>query len=143
MAILGKEALGRNALKRKTIDVPEWDGQIIIRELNGHGAGLVAAGGMEISQARQNGTFSPQMALRWLAQTVASGWVNEDGSYVLQGSDDIDQLLATQKQSTLEQIASEIRILSGMEKAKEDDPEPLDDAKKNLTETTNTASGSA
>lgn len=142
MAILGREALGRNTLKRETIDVPEWDGQIIIRELNGHGAGIVSAGGLEISQAREKGTFSPEMALRWLAQTIACGWINEDGSYVLQGSEDIDELLTTQKQPTLERIASKIRLLSGMEKAKDDDPEPKDEAKKNSTKTRSTASGS-
>lgn len=139
MAILGKDSLKRSPLKRKTIQVDELGGQLIVRELNGLGAIAVGQGAMEISEQRQAGKVNPAAAMRWTATTVAYGWINEDGSYVTDSADDI---LDAWPQPLIEKVAKEIRILSGMEKAKEDDPAPLDEAKKNLTETPNTDSGS-
>jgi hypothetical protein len=131
MTILGKDALKRITLKRKTVHVPEWEGEIILRELNGQEAIAFQEGAMEISQQRQAGALKPETLIRWQAQTVALGWINEDGSYVLQGSDDIDELLRTQPHPLIERLAKEVRALSGMEKAKEDDPETIEQAKKN------------
>lgn len=132
MAHIGREILSKNTLKRKAIEIPEWGGTIVLRELSGREAIPVSQGALEISEARRAGDIDTQKALTWQAETVCYGWINEDGSQVLALSD-IDELLKTQPHSVLERIAKEIRILSGMERAQPADPAPVDDAKKNLT----------
>lgn len=138
---INKSILKRNVLKRKTIHIPEWDGEIVVRELTGKEAIALNQTAVEINFDRQAGRFDADKAQRWEARTVMAGWINEDGSHVLE-SGDIDDLLNTQPRSVIERIAKEIRILSGMDRAKPDAPSPADEAKKNLNETPNTASGS-
>jgi hypothetical protein len=141
MAFLGKEILKRDTFKRKTIDIPEWGGQIIVRGLSGNEAIAINQTAVEISLDRQAGKFDAAKAERWEANTVIRGWINEDGSAVLSPTD-VDDLLGKETE-IISRIAREIRILSGMEKAKADDPSPSSEAKKNSTETPNAASGSA
>lgn len=130
MSHIGKDILKRNTLKTKVIEVPEWGGTILIRELTGKEKIPIDQGAIEISQARQKGALSADTVARWQAQAVVSGWINEDGSLVLQPSD-IDELLAKKEGSVIERIAVAVRVLTGMEKAKEDDASPKEDAKKN------------
>lgn len=139
---INKNILKRNVLKRKTLHIPEWDGEVVIRELTGTEAIALNQSAVEINLDRQAGKFDADKAQRWEARTVVAGWINEDGSHVLEASD-IDELLNTQPRSVIERIATEIRILSGMAKAKPDAPSPADEAKKNLSETPSIASGSA
>lgn len=141
MAFLGKDILKRDTFKRKHMDIPEWGGQIIVRGLSGHQAMTINQTAVEIADDRKAGKFDAEKAERWEANTVVCGWINEDGSSVLTGQD-VDDLLGKET-DIISRIAKEIRILSGMEKAKDDDPKPTDVAKKNLTVTRNGDSGSA
>lgn len=142
MAYIGKEIIKRNTntFKRKTIDIPEWGGQIIVRGLSGKEAIPVSQGAMEISAARQKGNANANQAVRWQALTVSLGWINEDGSHVLEPSD-IDGFIESTEHAVIERIAKEIRILTGMQ-AVNPEAKPADEAKKNLTMTPNEDSGS-
>lgn len=142
MAHVGKEILRKNTLKRKTIEIPEWEGQIVIRELTGSEAVPVNQKAIEIAQSRNTANFDAKKVLYWEAEIFCYGWINEDGSRVLK-LEDMDELMETQPRSVIERVAKEIRILTGMERAAPEDPSPKDEAKKNLTEIKSTASGSA
>lgn len=137
MAFIGRDILTRNTLKRKVVDIPEWGGQITLRELTGREAIQVNQGAVEISEDRKAGKFDAGKAVRWEALTVSLGWINEDGSHVL-AEGDIDQLIASQPYALIERIGKEVRSVSGADK-----PKPVEDAKKNLTETPSEGSGSA
>ena len=141
MAFLGKDILKRDTFKRKIVDVPEWGGKIIVRGLSGHQAIPISQTAVEISLEKKDGKFDAEKAERWEANTFVCGWINEDGSNVLTAGD-VDDLLGKETE-IISRIAREIRILSGMEKAKEDASSPVVDAKKNLTATLNGDSGSA
>lgn len=142
MARIGKEIFQRNTLKRKTIQITEWEGEIVIRELTGAEAIPINQKAVEISQSRNTNTFDAKLALYWEAEIVCYGWINDDGGRILE-LEDIDELMGTQPRSVIERIAKEVRILSGMEKAVKDDPSPRDEAKKNSTGTAKDDSGSA
>lgn len=134
MAILGKEVLGRSTLRRKTVEVPEWGGEVIIQELNGEETAIVGQGAGEIAKNRDNPDTGK--AIRWEALTVCYGWINEDGSKVL-SPDDAGQLLAQHGYGVIGRLAKEIRGMSGL------GDEASDEAKKNSTTTPNIGSGSA
>lgn len=141
MSFIGKEILGRKTLKRKTVDVPEWEGQVIIRELTGREAEPISQGAAEIRKAVQDGKPDAKYAIRWQAQTIALGWINEDGNHVLEAGD-INTLIDTTGHSTIELLSREIRILSGMQILDKDADAPVEQAKKNSTGIRNGASGS-
>lgn len=141
MALLGKEILSRDTFTRKTIEIPEWGGEIVVRGLSGHEAMTINQTAIEIADDRANGKFDAAKAERWEARTVVCGWINEDGSSVL-SAQDVDALLGKETE-IISRIAREIRILSGMEKAKDEAEAPVKEAKKNLTATLNGDSGSA
>lgn len=140
MAFLGKAILKKDTFTRKTLDIPEWGGQIIVRGLSGKEAIPISQGAIEIAGDQKAGKLNAERNERWEAATVVAGWINEDGSNVLTPQD-IDDLLGKET-TVISRIAKEIRILSGMAKDKDDDPKPTDVAKKNLTVTQNGDSGS-
>jgi hypothetical protein len=62
---------------------------------------------------------------------VAAGWINEDGSNVLENGD-VETLTTNAGQSTIELLAREIRILTGIQRVDENGKDsPVEDAKKN------------
>lgn len=124
---IGRDVLARDVLKRTTILVPEWGGEIIVRELTGREAGPIGRLAMEISKRQDD--LEPDKITRWEALTVQSGWINEDGSRVLNG-EDVEVLLDTQPYDVIQRIAKEIRQLSGMERSAPP-VAPVDAAKKN------------
>lgn len=142
MPFLGKEILLSSTLKRKPIYVDEWGGEVLLRELTGREAEPVQQGAVEIQFARQKNEFSAAKAMTWQAKTVALGWINEDGTHVLE-TKDLDDFIKATPSAIIVRLAREVRILSGLEAATDNEDEsPVEDAKKNSTRTRNTASGS-
>lgn len=142
MGIIGRNILQKQTLKRKPVQVPEWEGIVILRELTGYEAAPVSQGALAIQQARQEGKADAAQVVRWQAETLAAGWINEDGSHVLQNGD-IDTLIQSTSNAVIGRLAKEVRILSGLEAASETEDRPGDEAKKNLAKTANGASGSS
>ena len=121
--------LSASALKTKRLKVPEWDGEIIVRELSA-------------AQTAELATFGPtgdvqldaHSALRVAAWAVVAAWVDEQGAPVLTSAD-IDMLLTTQTTDTINRLASEIMALSGMA------PKALEVATKNSASSQSDDSG--
>lgn len=127
--ILGKGALANSALKREAVDVPEWGGAIILRELSAREQSDLT---MRRKALTEDTDINAGVAL--MVRYIAYAWINEDGTHVL-GEDDMDALL-DQPVSVLKAISDVALRLSG------DMPEAAAEAKKNLSATRNGASGS-
>lgn len=134
-AVLGRDILQRATLKRERVHVPEWGGDVLVRELNGAETAAVMRPALEIANDRQS-PETGERAIRFEALVVCYGWINEDGSQVLT-PDDVDTLLQSASYSVIEQLSKAIRRLTGIES------KAVEEAKKNSATTQNGASGSA
>jgi hypothetical protein len=127
----GKEVLNKHTLKTSVIHIVSWGDDVLVRELTGKEAVSINQGALEIQRDVQAGKPNAQRMLRWQAETVAAGWINEDGTNVLEAAD-IETLITQTGQSTIELLAREIRILTGIQRVDENGKDsPVDDAKKN------------
>ena len=87
--ILGIDALTTTAaatLRTVTVHVPEWDGEVILRELTGAERTELLEGVVDLYQVfEQNGSALPQSgaqlrkAFEYAAKVVQLTWVMEDG----------------------------------------------------------------
>lgn len=126
---LGREVFNASVLKTKRLKVPEWDGEIIVRELSAAQTAELAAFG-----PTGDVQLDPHSALRVAAWAVVAAWVDEEGSPVLTSAD-IDMLLSTQTPDVINRLASEIMGLSGMA------PKALEVAAKNSVSSQSDDSG--
>lgn len=115
---LGREALAKPILKRQTIDIPEWGGAILIRELTvreraelGDDADALASG------------QRAQTVVRAMARLVRMAWIGDDGMPVM--TEDDEAALLEQPLSVIEPLTNAIIALSGL------GSNALEDAKKN------------
>lgn len=103
MASIGREALTRRAgFKRATVAVPEWGGDVLIRELS---AGEI----LHIPFIQE--THKDHATPRVLAHMLISGWIDDNGANLFTW-DDYDNLIAMPA-GIVTRIANEISQLSG------------------------------
>ena len=126
--ILGKAVLTTSALARETVPVPEWGGDIILRELSARELSDVAARKKAIKDD------APNALLDFLSHYIGYAWINEDGTHVL-AADEVDSLL-DQPLNVLTTLVEVAGRLSG------DLPGAAEEAKKNSTTTPSAESGS-
>lgn len=106
---LGREALTKGAgLKTKIVKVPEWEGEIRLRELSAADVG--EASRYDVGSMATD----PQAGLRALAWLVARSWVDENGDLVLDAETGIDDLLKTQRADLVARLGNEVSVLSGL-----------------------------
>lgn len=116
MATVGREVLGsKRAFKRAVVNVPEWGGDVHIRELSA----------AEVARVQQIATSAVDVATRTVtdvtalarfqAAVVVAGWVDEDGANELTDAD-IDSVLE-QPSKVVALLSQNISRLSGMESA--------------------------
>jgi len=128
MAIIGREILAKPILRTKTLSVPEWGGEIIIRELN------------DIEREKchtilrknfdhANGMPDAAALARFRRYVFVYGWVDESGAQVITPQE-IDTL-AQQSGAVLDRIAGEIARFSGLSPDDEGDGDAAEDAEKN------------
>lgn len=120
MATVGREVLGnKRAFKRAVVDVPEWGGDVHIRELSAAEVARVrgiATGAVNVTTR----TVTDVAALaRFQAAVVVAGWVDDNGVNELTDAD-IDGVLE-QPSKIVERLAEEIARLSGIELAENAD----------------------
>lgn len=121
--IIGREVLGRNLMRRSTVEIEEWDGSVIVRELTG---AEVAECKALVGQAVDLGSktiANDQSAVEFTCKLVALGWINEDGSKVISSED--SHVLSRESFSITLKMAQEIGRLSGLM------PGAVETAKKN------------
>ena len=124
---VGREALSKVTFRRMAVDVPEWGGDALIRELSA----------AEVARVQQIANTAVDMATRTVkdvsalarfqAEVVVSGWIDDAGNNVLTTAD-VDAVLA-QPSKIVALLSKEISRLSGMETPEAAEGTPLEEAK--------------
>jgi hypothetical protein len=131
MATVGREVLSRATFKRATVEVPEWGGQVCIRELSAAEVARVQQMAQSAVDVATRRVVDPVALARFQAKLVVMGWIDDDGRNVLAESD-LDAVLE-QPSQVVALVSREISRLSGMEAAaaatSEGEQGPVADAK--------------
>jgi hypothetical protein len=106
-AAVGREILQRHVLRTEVVEVDEWGGKIILREMSA--AQVVEF--VRMNRAQDDTDAGADM--RRAAWTLITCWVDEAGDPILE-PEDIDVLLATQPASLINRLSTRAGILSGM-----------------------------
>jgi len=123
--------LSRKQLKRETVDVPEWGGQVIVRELTGAERSRYEAGYSDTVMGEAKSVSDKTKRFETMrAKVICVATINEDGTRVFH-DDDIAEINELSGQA-LDRLASVIMRLSGYTKEEQEklkknseDPEPL------------------
>lgn len=128
---------GHATLRTVLVEVPQWGGTVMLRELNGTQRTQMIEKIVDLYRVTSNKEMSGadlRQAFESAAQVVKLAWVDGDGNPVIQNQDDYDLLLRQPLDVVLE-VAGEALRLSGMA------PESVTEAKKNSSTTKTRASG--
>ena len=116
MATVGREVLGsKRAFKRAVVNVPEWGGDVHIRELTAievARAQQIAASAVDVASRK---VIDVTALARFQAAMIVAGWVDENGANELTDAD-IDGVLE-QPSKVVALLSQEIAHLSGIELA--------------------------
>lgn len=104
---MGRDIFTISVLRTERVKVPEWEGEIILREMSA--AQVVDFIRFISAQAADD----PGSDMRRAAWTLVTCWVDEDGNQVLT-VEDIDMLLETQPAALLNRLSTLAGVLSGM-----------------------------
>jgi len=133
--VVGLEVFNGSApsLRRKFVAVPEWDGDVILRELTGTERLELTAGVLDLYQLLGEGGVPKtgadvRQAIEFAARVVQMAWIAEDGHQVV-GSEQFDMLLGVPWE-ILMTLAGEALSLSRMA------PGDIDTLKKSSSTTT-------
>lgn len=134
--VVGIEALaGKTAatLRRKAVFVPEWDGDVLLRELTGAERLELTAGVLDLYQVLGEGGLPKsgedvRRALEFAARVVQLAWIDDEGGQVV-GDEQFDMLLQVDW-TILMSLAGEALRLSRMA------PGDVDGLKKSSSTTT-------
>lgn len=112
MAVLGKAIFETIKLRRREMEVPEWNGTVLLQELTPQQVEEVQASARAAVDIKRREAKDDRAMTSFQLLLVAKGWINEDGSRVLQDGD-ID-LLRNQSYAVLARMALELSELSGL-----------------------------
>lgn len=120
-------------MRRKFVNVPEWDGDVILRELTGAERLELTAGVLDLYQLLGEGGMPKsgddvRRAIEFAARVVQMAWIAEDGRQVV-GPEQFDMLLGVPWE-ILMTLAGEALTLSRMA------PGDVDTLKKSSSTTT-------
>lgn len=107
---IGRDILQRRQLKTERVDVPEWDGEIILRSLS---AAQTAAFKQFGDGQSQN--VDALASLRLAAWVIVHSWIDESGALVLT-IDDIDALLEGNSVDLINSLGKRAMQISGLAK---------------------------
>jgi hypothetical protein len=124
--VLDRETiLAKRNLKRETVEIPEWNGTILVRELSGAERARYEAGFSDTVQGEALTIEAKSKRLENMrAKIVVLAAINEDGTHIFHDDDvgEVNELSG----AALDRIFSAVMRLSGYGK------EEIDKAKKNL-----------
>jgi len=112
MPILGIEALSAAPLRRQEVPLPEWGGSVLVQELTSEQTDAVRRLAVLAVDPKTSKVMDPGALYRFQLRLIAAGWINADGTRVLQDNE-IDKL-KTLGNAAVERIASAVREISGM-----------------------------
>lgn len=127
--LIGRAILQQRVLKTERVDVPEWDGEILLRALSASETAEFAKFGQS-----QDAATDPSASLRLAAWVIVHSWVDEAGAPVLT-VDDIPTLLDSNSTDVINNLGKRAMQISGLA------PDALEDAKKNSESSQSNASG--
>ena len=146
MGLIGIEALRGTrptALRTTQVDVPEWGGPVLLRELTGAERTQLLAGVVDLYAVfqRHGGVTIEsgaelRQAFEYAAKVVQLTWVDGDGNQVVASDADFD-LLLQQDLAVIFNLATQALTLSKLA------PLAVEEAKKNSESSQNSGSGSA
>jgi hypothetical protein len=114
MPILNANVLKPTALRRTTIEVPEWSGSVILRELTGAERNELMVDTMQLQGVlADRANMTPDAARKSLALATAivqKTWIDEDGAQAVQDVND----LMNAPWHVLFRLATEAMVLSKM-----------------------------
>lgn len=105
--LIGRDILRTSVLKTERVDVPEWDGEIILRAMSATLQSEFAR------QAKGKDGTDPLEQARMTALAFLYCWIDEEGAAVLT-VDDLDEFLATQTPDLVKRLSMHALRLSGM-----------------------------
>lgn len=114
--------LGQKKLKRAKIDVPDWGGEVMVRELHSDEIATVREAA-SIGISADADRMSPVAVGRFERLLIEYGWIDGEGNRVL--ADGQGDLLRHESARIVNMMADKIAELSGMK------PSATTDAKKN------------
>jgi hypothetical protein len=135
MAILGRDILSSRTLKTVTIEVPEWEGAVILRQLTGDEVSEVQEIALKAMDQGTQTVKDGKALMRFRATVVCFAWVDEDGNQVMQRSD--IPALMKQSYTVLDHLADAAEELTGLNQ------KALEAAKKNSQTNQSDDSGSS
>jgi Phage tail assembly chaperone len=132
MPLLNRDTvLGKKKLRQEVVPIPEWDGEVIVRELRGDERSRYEAGFTDAVMGEETtvkGKTKRYESMR--AKIVVMTCINEDGTHLFDENDveEVNQLSG----AALDRIFSTCMRLSGYTKEEQEklkknsvDPEPL------------------
>lgn len=113
MPVLGIEALSGRILREKEIEIPEWGGTILVRELTSAEVDSIRRVAMVAVDPKTSKVMDPGALYRFQLRLIATGWINENGVRVLR-DDEIEKLYDVSNVVT-QRMAEAIMELSGLD----------------------------
>lgn len=126
---IGRDILARRPLRSERVDVPEWDGEIILRSLSAAQTAEFASFGKA-----QNAATDPAASLRLAAWVIIHSWIDESGAPVLTEAD-TDALLEGSSVDLINNLGKRAMQISGLA------PDALASAAKNSESSQSNDSG--
>lgn len=112
MSVLGKGIFEKITLRRLVLDVPEWNGTVLLQELTPQQVEEVQAVARSAVDIKRREAKSDTAMMAFQLLLVAKGWINEDGSRVLQDSE--ADKLRNQSYAAVSRMGVAISELSGL-----------------------------
>ena len=116
---IGREILTRTALRRREVDIPEWGGAVLVRELSIREVEECRALAAKAIDTNRNQIKDSVFLSRFRRRVIQIGWIDEEGQPILDADNEsaIDDL----SNEALDRIFDAITELSGMnDKSKTD-----------------------
>lgn len=106
---IGRDILSRRTLKTERVDVPEWDGEIILRSLSAAQATQLTA----LSRSQSVSPTDPKNGLYLAAWVLTQSWIDEEGARVATEAD-IDTLLEGNTTDLINRLGTKAMQISGL-----------------------------
>ena len=111
MSLNRDQILAHKTLKCETIEVPEWGGEVKVRELSASEADVFESGLAAARQGQNGSGPDPLIARNFRAKIVALAAVDDEGNRLF--TDDDVETLGSMSRSALDRVSSVAMRLSG------------------------------
>lgn len=124
MAYLTRDAILKTGLRQEVVDVPEWNGEVLIREFSS-----VKSEAIAVKMVGKDGKPDPRKIQGLSGLIVRLSMINEDGNLVWKIGD--EKKIARLGAAGVSRVANASLRLSGMLDSEEEEVDPLEEAEGN------------